>query len=97
MRSYFFSMALKRGKAIFEMTAMVMPRNGIAASMMTDSSPLMRTAISVARTSIIGERAMSRIIIWKDCWTLVMSLVRRVTREAVENLSIFLAENDSTC
>ena len=79
-----------------EITAIAMPRNGMAANMISDSRGLMWKAMIVASTSISGERAISRIIIWNDCCTLVMSLVRRVTSEAVENLSMFLAEKAST-
>ena len=63
MLSYFFSIASKRGKASFEMNAMAPPRMGIANRMMTESSGLMRTANTVARISMSGERASSRIII----------------------------------
>ena len=64
MASYFFSIASKRGKASLVISAMAPPSRGMAQRMMTESSGLMRTAKIVARISISGERASSRIIIW---------------------------------
>ncbi len=49
----------------------------------------MRMDIVMAKTSIRGERTAVRMIIIKAICTLVTSVVRRVTREEVENLSMF--------
>ena len=43
-------------------------------------------------TSISGQRMAARMIIMKDIWTLLTSVVRRVTREEGENLSMLAKE-----
>ena len=44
------------------------------------------------KTNISGARTAMRMDIMKAICTLLMSVVRRVTREAVENLSMFSKE-----
>ena len=56
------------------------------------SRPPMRQAITIEKTNISGARTAMRIAIIKAIWTLVMSVVRRVTSEAVEKRSIFSKE-----
>ena len=57
------------------------------------SFKLMETASTRAETSITGARTSSRILIIRDICSILQSLVRRVTREAVENFSILRKEN----
>ena len=49
----------------------------------------------LAKISIIGARTAIRVSIMNACWTFATSVVRRVTREDVENRSIF--ENEKSC
>ena len=46
------------------------------------------TAITAEAIIMAGARTAMRIIIWKAFWTLVTSVVSRVTRPAVEYLSM---------
>ena len=54
---------------------------------------LMEMASTRAEISITGARISSRIPIIRDICSMLQSLVRRVTREAVENFSMFRKEN----
>ena len=60
------------------------------------SSAFRRTAMTVAAMSISGARTSVRMTIMKDCCTFVTSVVRRVTSEAVENLSTLANEKPCT-
>ena len=66
MLSYFFSIALKSGNAVFESKNMTNASTGIAAKMITESLGLIRYAITEARMSINGARASMRMIIWNE-------------------------------
>ena len=61
-----------------------------------DRSGFTLTAIISAPTSITGARNPIFISIKKEFCTIFTSVVRRVTSEAVENLSIFLNEKSCT-
>ncbi|MPM78884.1 hypothetical protein SDC9_125899 [bioreactor metagenome] len=52
-------------------------------------------AIKVALTSIIGARTKIRMVIMKAPCAWLTSVVKRVTNDAVLNLSIF--ENEKSC
>ena len=56
------------------------------------SDGLMVRHITTLMMSIIGGRTAMRMIIWNAFWILVTSVVIRVIRPAVENLSIFAKE-----
>ena len=53
----------------------------------------MNIHITMLLTSMIGALTAMRIIIWNAFWRLVTSVVIRVTRPAVLNLSMFENEN----
>ena len=53
----------------------------------------MMKAIVKAKTKTNGARTAMRMSIMNACWTLVMSVVRRVTSEELENVSMFSNEN----
>ena len=78
------------------MKYMKVPSTGMASSMMAESFMEMRVAMKVAMISMKGERASMRIHIIKAFCTLVTSLVSRVMREGVLNLSMFLWEKACT-
>ena len=50
-------------------------------------------AMMKAKMSTSGERTAMRMIIMNACWTLVMSVVRRVTSDELENVSMFAKLN----
>ena len=54
------------------------------------------TDMMTAKMSINGARTAVRISIINACWTFVTSVVRRVTRDEVENLSMLANENSCT-
>ena len=56
------------------------------------SEPPIIYAIMMQNIIISGARIAVRIIIMYDIWTLVISVVMRVTSEVDENLSIFSNE-----
>ena len=58
----------------------------------SDSGPPIITAMNKANTRCTGARTHMRSIIWNAFCTLVTSVVMRVTRPAVENLSMLEKE-----
>ena len=54
------------------------------------------TDMMTAKTSISGARTAMRISIINACWTFETSVVRRVTRDEVENLSMLAKEKSCT-
>ena len=68
------------------------PKKGMMAKMMSERDQLLMQAIVKATTSINGALTTMRRIIWTENWTLVTSVVRRVTKEGVENLSMLEKE-----
>jgi hypothetical protein len=66
---------------------------GFAAKKTSDSLALMYTAMQVAQTSMMGARTSIRSIIITTFWVLVTSVVSRVIRDAVPNLSMLEKEN----
>ena len=68
------------------------PRTGSTARKTRESLALCRKAITRANTSVQGARNAMRVSIMKACCTFVTSVVMRVTRPAVLNLSILEKE-----
>ena len=68
------------------------PKTGIATKKTADSFKLIDITINKANIIIIGPLTKILIIIWKAICTLVTSVVIRVTKLEVENLSIFSKE-----
>ena len=50
-------------------------------------------AITMEKIAMSGQRIAMRMIIMNACWTLVTSVVSRVTSELVENRSMLENEN----
>ena len=65
---------------------------GTTTTKVSASLPPMIKAMMMQNKNMSGQRMAMRIIIINDIWTLDMSVVMRVTREAEENLSIFSKE-----
>ena len=74
------------------MAASTTTRKTTATTNTSDSGPPMTTAMNMANTRCTGARTHMRRIIWKAFCTLVTSVVMRVTRPAVENLSMLEKE-----
>ena len=74
------------------MAASTATRKATATTNTSDSEPPMTTAMNMANTRCTGARTHMRKIIWKAFCTLVTSVVMRVTRPAVENLSMLEKE-----
>ena len=76
---------------------MIRPRpsasSGSTATKTSERLALLRNAMTSANTSVHGERKAMRVSIMNACCTFVTSVVMRVTRPAVENLSMFENEN----
>mgnify|MGYP002577715808 CR=1 FL=1 len=68
---------------------------GTTTTKVSASLPPMMKAITMQNMNINGQRIAMRIIIMNDIWTLLTSVVIRVTSEAEENLSIF--SNEKLC
>ena len=65
---------------------------GMATRKTLESFRLMDTASTRAEMSITGARTSRRMPIIRDICSMLQSLVRRVTREAVENFSMLRKE-----
>ena len=74
------------------MLASTARRKAIATTKMRVSGPPMEKAMMRANTRWTGARTHIRSIIWKAFCKLVTSVVMRVTRPAVENLSMLEKE-----
>ena len=94
-RSYFLNTALKSGIAVFAIRYRQKPSTGIMPAKMKASCLPTRMDMMLAKISIIGARTAIRVSIINACWTFATSVVRRVTREDVENRSMF--ENEKSC
>ena len=70
-----------------------MPRSGTTTTKVSASLPPMMNAMVIAKMSMKGDLTAVLMIIMKEFCTLVMSVVILVTREDVENLSMFPKEN----
>ena len=86
-------MARKYGPTRLIRKATTKPRKTRATRKTTDSSALIINAMNMALISVIGALVNIRIIIWNAICTFVTSVVRRVTRPAVEKWSILEKEN----
>ena len=89
-------MALKRGWARLIIRYRPRHSTGIATRNTAASRAFRRIAIISAPIIIIGARNTMRIIMLKAFCTLFTSVVRRVTSDAVENLSMLEKEKDCT-
>ena len=74
------------------MPASTATRKTTATTKISDSGPPIITAMNRANTRCTGARTHMRSIIWKAFCTLGTSVVIRVTRPAVENLSMLEKE-----
>ena len=74
------------------MEASTATRKTMATTNTSDRVPLMAEAMRSAKTRCTGARTHMRSIIWKAFCTLVTSVVMRVTRPAVEYLSMLEKE-----
>ena len=74
------------------MLASTTTRKTTATTNTSDNGPPMPTAMNSANTRCTGARTHMRSIIWNAFCTLVTSVVIRVTRPAVENLSMLEKE-----
>ena len=91
-RSYLRNTARKAGIAFWAISSSPATSTGMTTTKVMASRPPMRQAITIENTNISGARTAMRMAIIKAIWTLVMSVVRRVTREAVEKRSMFSKE-----
>ena len=91
--SYFLNTRSKMGNVLTVKNPTPIPRIGTTAAKISAISGLMiKTMIKDAR-NITGERMATRIIIMKEFWMLVMSVVMRVIRDGGEYLSMLANEN----
>lgn len=92
MLSYFLNTRSKMGKH-FKITAVSTPaRMGMSATNTHEMVTLTVNAIAREKASMSGQRMATRMIIIYAICTFVTSVVRRVTRLEVENLSILEKE-----
>ena len=78
------------------MSARMIAKTGTIARKMSAIDTLMRHAMTMEKTIMSGTRTAMRMSIPKAFWTLVTSVVIRVTREEVENRSISAKEKSWT-
>ena len=90
--SYFLNTWLNTFDTVEMISVSAAARKISATRKMTESLPEMDSAATRENSSVSGARTAMRVIIWKEFCTLVTSVVRRVTRPAVENLSILAKE-----
>ena len=74
-----------------------MPRNTIAMMKIRLIFMLMNTHMKMLNTRLSGARTEMRRIIWKALWRLLTSVVMRVIRPAVLNLSMLANEKVWMC
>ena len=94
--SYFLKMRRKIGKATRTMTARTIARTGTIPRKISAIEELIRHAMTTEKTIMSGTRTAMRISIPKAFWTLVTSVVMRVTREDVEKRSMSAKEKSWT-
>ena len=92
IRSYLWKTARKAGMALRAMSSSPAISTGMTTTKVMASVPPMRQAMMTAKTNISGARTAMRMAIMKAICTFVMSVVRRVTSEAVEKRSMFSKE-----
>ena len=92
IRSYLWKTARKAGIAFLAISTRPRISAGTTTTKVSDSVPPMRQAMTMAKTNISGARTAMRMAIMKAICTLVISVVIRVTREAVEKRSMFSKE-----
>ena len=83
---------LNMGLTCLTIRPMSTSSRGIATRKTLESLRLMDTASTRAEMSITGARTSRRMPIIRDICSMLQSLVRRVTREAVENFSMLRKE-----
>ena len=74
------------------MKIIAIARTGTMQTNISESLAFIFTVIIIAKISIIGARNAILITIIKAFWVFVTSVVRRVTSDAVENLSTLAKE-----
>ncbi len=94
--SIFFCMLEKREKPLPIINTCISNTMGMVTTKIKANLAWMMMAMIRPPTSIPGARRHMRNKILMKFWICVTSLVRRVTREPVENLSIFSKENFCT-
>ena len=82
--------------AFFAMSRRPATSTGTTTTKVSASLPPMMKAMVMAKRNISGARTATRMIIMKAIWTLLMSVVMRVTSEAEEKRSIFSKEKSCT-
>ena len=95
-RSYFLNTRRKAGIACLPMRNSPTPRTGITTAKVTASSPPIYAAITTEKISISGQRIAVRISIIYAIWTLLTSVVSRVTSDEDEKWSMFVKVKDWT-
>ena len=94
--SYFLKMRLNSGNTYRTIPNRIAAKKGTMIRKISAISELIRQAITTEKIIISGTRTAIRISIPKAFCTLVTSVVIRVTREEVENLSMSAKENSCT-
>ena len=94
--SYFLNTLLKSGSTLNTTKTRMLPSTGTSARKIHASVVLMVNAMTKENISMMGERTATRMIIINAICTLVTSVVIRVTRLDVENLSMFAKEKSCT-
>ena len=91
--SYFLKTLLKRGIASFDTTYSPTPKIGTTKTNIHAIFPPITNAIMNEKISMSGERMAVLIIIMYAIWMFEISVVSLVTKDDVENLSMFSNEN----
>ena len=91
--SYFLKTARKAGIASFPIMIRPTARIGTTITKVVASEPPRTYAMMIAKANISGALTAILIIIINAFWTVVISVVILVTRDDVENLSMFPNEN----
>ena len=94
--SYFLKTARKAGIASLPIITSPTPITGTTITKVVAREPPEINAITIAKANIKGALTAILIAIMKAFWTVVISVVILVTREDVENLSMFPKENFCT-
>ena len=84
------------GWALVMMSVRPMPRIGMTTRKISASLGLMRRVSTQAQINMMGDRTAIRMTIIKAIWTLVTSVVRRVTRLDAEKRSMLKKEKPCT-
>ena len=94
MSSYFLIAAVNIGWTLKMIKARKVPKNKTATTNIIDSPGFIIKDINIATHIISGALTNPLINSWNEFWILLTSVVNLVISPAVENLSIFVNEND---